>query len=60
MSYDEKWLAGGFILNDHEIESSAADEIKPSDYTDMRPLGNWIVEIPDLAPIGSELEKSGI
>ena len=60
MSSDEKWLAGGFHLNDLQIEVPPAAEIKTSDYTDMSPLGNWKPDIPTFASNATEQEKSGI
>ena len=60
MSSNEKWLEGGFALNDDQIETPAAKEIRLSDYTDMSPLGNWIPEIPTFNSSATEQEKSGI
>ena len=60
MSSNEKWLEGGFALNDDQIETPAAKEIRLSDYTDMSPLGNWIPEIPTFNSSATEQDKSGI
>ena len=60
MSPNAKWLAGGFALNDVQIETPAAKEIRLSDYSDMSPLGNWIPEIPTFNSSATEKDKSGI
>ena len=49
MSPTEQWLAGGFSINDHEInqtENTGPIEIEVNNYLDMTPFGNWIQKIP--------------
>ena len=56
---DEKWLSGGFPLNDHEIKTPAPKEVTHTNYVDMSPLGNWIQNIPTFASNATDGEKSG-
>ena len=58
MSPDKKWLAGGFPVNDHEIENTGPKEVTPTNYVDMSPLGNWIHNIPTFASNATEDKQS--
>ena len=59
MSSDQKWLAGGFPVNDHEIEIINPKEVSPTNYVDMSPLGNWMHNIPTFASNSTDDKKSG-
>ena len=59
MSPEKKWLAGGFPINDHEIENTGPKEVSSTNYVDMSPLGNWIHNIPSFASNATNEEKSG-
>ena len=59
MSSDQKWLAGGFPVNDHELDNTYPKEVSPTNYVDMSPLGNWVHNIPTFASNATNAEKSG-
>ena len=63
MSPTEQWLAGGFSINDHEInqtENTGPIEIEVNNYLDMTPFGNWIQKIPSFNSSATDDEKTGI
>ena len=55
-----KWLAGGFPINDHEIETPEPKEVASDNYVDMSPLGDWVRNIPTFASNATDEDKTGI
>ena len=58
MSPDQKWWAGGFPLNDYEIENIGPIEVPFADYMDMTPLGEWM-QLPTFPSNATEEDKLG-
>ena len=59
-SPSNKWLAGGFPINDHEIENPGPKEVTSNNYIDMSPLGDWVQNVPTFASNATDEDKSGI
>ena len=57
---NNKWLAGGFPINDHEIENPGPKEVDPDSYVDLSPLGDWVRNVPTFASNATDDDKSGI
>ena len=55
----QMWLAGGFPMNDHELQNSGPKEVHSTDYVDMTPLGNKLEFSPSFASNATDEEKSG-
>ena len=57
---NNRWLAGGFPINDHEIDALDPKEVDPDSYVDLSPLGDWVRNVPTFASNATEDDKSGI
>ena len=53
-------FAGGFPVNDNEMENPGPRAISPNNYVDLSPLGNWVHHVPNFPSNATDEEKSGL
>ena len=59
MSPEKQWFSGGFLLNDHEIETPDPRPFKPQDLVDMSPFGTWDQTTPIFNSSATDDDKKG-